>query len=397
MDWVFYSRQKRPAHLKERLVVVPKALTFDKIIAGTTCSPCSTRDFLNYLRFVEHSPETLRFYLWHRDYASKFDALPQEEQALSPAWALNITDTLDKAATHVSHPSASAKAGKHLFIPGNPTSKIDNKLRKDSVITVSHHELSPVPPSGGQASCQPFRNEVALVAQLYISAQSPYELNLTSKERLAVLEALSHTTHPSAFAPAVNSVLESLRYQSHPNFVQHSLSNAGRARLRVIRLLATMLILSSVVFGILLTLSRQERWWRLFGVFPFVCGLFALLNASKGICFWLVYLGFKREMLPWELFPANEVDGFFSGSKTETDKSDHDISEIEEYGIEEWVENYENNTTLLRRLYEQRTEVEEKEVKRVQRVISKQSFAVASVVGLAYVGIFIGLPKGNLF
>ncbi|KAF3916309.1 hypothetical protein ABW21_db0203669 [Orbilia brochopaga] len=158
-----------------------------------------------------------------------------------------------------------------------------------------------------------------------------------------------------------------------------------------------MLIFASIVFGVLLTLSRQERWWRIFGVIPFVCGLFALLNASKGICFWLVYLGFKREMLPWELFPANEVDGFFSGPKSETDKGEQDISEIEEYGIEEWVENYENNTTLLRRLYEQRTEVEENEVKRVQRVISKQSFAVASVVGLAYVGIFIGLPKGNLF
>ncbi|KAK6347991.1 hypothetical protein TWF718_005811 [Orbilia javanica] len=394
MDWVFYSRQKRPAHLKERLVVVPKALSFDKVIAGSTCSPCSTRDFLNYLRFVEHSPETLRFFLWHRDYTNKFNSLSREDQDLSPPWELSVPDTLEKAHTHISHASASTSGRKHSsFLPGNSIGTIDEKLRQNSVVTVSHHEVTPLPPIGSSASFQPFRNEVSLVAQLYISAQSPYELNLTSRERLAVLEALSHTTHPSAFDPAVNSVLESLRYQSHPNFVQHSLSNAGRARIRAIRLLAILVILSSIVFGLLLTLSHQARWWRLFGVVPFVLGLFALLNASKGICFWLVYLGFKREMLPWELFPADEVNSFFSGMS----KSEHDSSEAEEYGIEEWVENYENNTTLLRRMYERRTEVEEKEVKRVQRVISKQSFVVSCVVGLAYIGIFIGLPRGNLF
>ncbi|KAF3105183.1 hypothetical protein TWF569_010247 [Orbilia oligospora] len=394
MDWVFYSRQKRPAHLKERLVVVPKALSFDKVIAGSTCSPCSTRDFLNYLRFVEHSPETLRFFLWHRDYTNKFNSLSREDQDLSPPWELNVPDTLEKAHTHISHASASTSGRKHSsFLPGNSIGTIDEKLRQNSVVTVSHHEVTPLPPIGSSASFQPFRNEVSLVAQLYISAQSPYELNLTSRERLAVLEALAHTTHPSAFDPAVNSVLESLRYQSHPNFVQHSLSNAGRARIRAIRLLAGLVLLSSIVFGLLLTLSRQARWWRLFGVVPFVLGLFAMLNASKGICFWLVYLGFKREMLPWELFPADEVNSFFSGMS----KSEHDSSEAEEYGIEEWVENYENNTTLLRRMYERRTEVEEKEVKRVQRVISKQSFVVSCVVGLAYIGIFIGLPRGNLF
>ncbi|KAK6543527.1 hypothetical protein TWF694_000273 [Orbilia ellipsospora] len=395
MDWVFYSRQKRPAHLKDRLVVVPKALSFDKVIAGTTCSPCSTRDFLNYLRFVEHSPETLRFFLWHRDYTNKFAALPQEQQKLSPPWELSVPDTLEKATTHISHASTSTTGRRHSsFLPGNAIGSIDEKLRKNSIVTVSHQEVAPVPPSGSQASLQPFRNEVSLVAQLYISSQSPYELNLTSKERLAVLEALSHTTHPSVFLPAVNSVLESLRYQSHPNFVQHSLSNAGRARIRAIRLLATLVLLSSLVYGLLLTLSRQARWWRLFGAVPFVMGLFALLNASKGICFWLVYLGFKREMLPWELFPAEEVNNFFS---SESSKVEPDASEIEEYGIEEWVENYENNTTLLRRMYERRTQVEEKEVKRVQRVISKQSFTVAGVLGLAYIGIFIGLPCGNLF
>ena len=85
---------------------IPEALSFDKIIAGGTCpvshphpsvllsteeltsaQPCTTRDFLNYLIYIEHAAENLQFFLWYNDYVKRFNNLPAKEQALAPSWS----------------------------------------------------------------------------------------------------------------------------------------------------------------------------------------------------------------------------------------------------------------------------------------------------------------------
>lgn len=85
---------------------IPEALSFDRIISGGTCpvsvaprfpptritdrrdsKPCTTRDFMNYLKYIELAAENLQFHLWLRSYRKRFDELPESEKALSPAWA----------------------------------------------------------------------------------------------------------------------------------------------------------------------------------------------------------------------------------------------------------------------------------------------------------------------
>lgn len=80
---------------------IPEALSFDRIIAGGTCpvsnaphalnlahspQPCTTRDFMNYLKYIELAAENLQFYLWFRSYTKRFNDLPDNEKALSPPW-----------------------------------------------------------------------------------------------------------------------------------------------------------------------------------------------------------------------------------------------------------------------------------------------------------------------
>ena len=48
--------------------------------------PCTTRDFMNYLIYIERSAENLQFFLWYRDYCQRFSQLPAGERALSPEW-----------------------------------------------------------------------------------------------------------------------------------------------------------------------------------------------------------------------------------------------------------------------------------------------------------------------
>ena len=80
---------------------IPQAISFDRIIDGGTCpvfepyhprveklltmfKPCTTRDFMNYLIYIEHAAENLQFFLWYRDYVKRFMALPETQRALAP-------------------------------------------------------------------------------------------------------------------------------------------------------------------------------------------------------------------------------------------------------------------------------------------------------------------------
>ena len=50
--------------------------------------PCTTRDFMNYLIYIERSAENLQFFLWYRDYCKRFSQLPASERVLSPEWTI---------------------------------------------------------------------------------------------------------------------------------------------------------------------------------------------------------------------------------------------------------------------------------------------------------------------
>ena len=48
---------------------------------------------MNYLKYIEHAPENLQFFLWLRQYTEKFEALPQSERALSPEWTTTMAES----------------------------------------------------------------------------------------------------------------------------------------------------------------------------------------------------------------------------------------------------------------------------------------------------------------
>lgn len=39
---------------------------------------------MDYLVYVEHNAENLQFYLWYKDYCTRFEALSENEKSLSP-------------------------------------------------------------------------------------------------------------------------------------------------------------------------------------------------------------------------------------------------------------------------------------------------------------------------
>lgn len=67
----------------------------------TLLQPCTVRDFMNYVKYVEHSAENLQFFLWYRDYCARFEQLPQSERALSPIWTAEKAEA--EAAVNAGH------------------------------------------------------------------------------------------------------------------------------------------------------------------------------------------------------------------------------------------------------------------------------------------------------
>jgi len=58
----------------------------------TERQPCTIRDFMNYLIYVERSAENLQFFLWHRDYSRRFADAKTPDIALAHEWTQSMED-----------------------------------------------------------------------------------------------------------------------------------------------------------------------------------------------------------------------------------------------------------------------------------------------------------------
>lgn len=52
----------------------------------------TVREFMNYLKYIEYSAENLQFFLWYRDFSSRWDKLSASEKALAPEWSASAAD-----------------------------------------------------------------------------------------------------------------------------------------------------------------------------------------------------------------------------------------------------------------------------------------------------------------
>ena len=161
---------------------------------------------------------------------------------------------------------------------------------------------------------QPFRAEIARVISHYLAPSSPRELNLSHRHRAAVLHALQHTTHPSAFALVKDMVEGTLRGQSHPNFIRWSICNGNRPRVLFVKWNGYLHFLAGLILAVLLICSSKARWWRLFAFPLLFIGVDICVAAWKGVCV-IIHTSHCRALRPWEQFSedsASSLSGFES-------------------------------------------------------------------------------------
>jgi len=321
---------------------IPDALSFDRVISGGTCPPCTTRDFMNYLIYIEHAAENLQFFLWYQDYVKRFSALPASERALSSEWTIEKaeadgnTATNNNAAAKTMSPETAAifkdtefavqttvkefKPNTNPFYtpPRTPdgsrsrgrasdahwddyASTLKSSQKSDYVhkaagafeaADVKYRpckfcSTSPMPnavSNDNKVTIQPFREEVTRIVASYISEDGSRQLNLAAKERIAMLRALATTTHPSAFRSVLHTVEWTLRHQAHPNFIRWTICNGNRPRVVFARGLGIGGIVAGLTTAVLITLSGAGRGWRAFSAILFMIGIATLIAAWKGMC-----------------------------------------------------------------------------------------------------------------
>ncbi|OIW31375.1 hypothetical protein CONLIGDRAFT_643355 [Coniochaeta ligniaria NRRL 30616] len=410
---------------------IPPALSFDKIMEGGTCPPCTIRDFMNYLMYIEHSAENLQFFLWHRDYVTRFEQVPECERLLAPEWTQaqedeaaariqkeaaekmrrvqpveifrgtdfekpalqgSVSVANDDSFSHFSTPPMTPRDRDHdsLYTGSNAGSNM-------SGLSTSYQSLA------GDAyvaagvekpfTIQPFRAEIDRVVATYIAHRSPRQLNLSSKEQKTLLHALSNTTHPSAFRSVAASIESNLRLQAHPNFIRWSICNANPARVTFAWCLGIAILLSATVAAVLLTLSRAPRGYRALAAIGWVAGFATVMAARKGMCVVLHGLH-HRHVRPWEFFEPDFDSDAETGQKGE--KSSETLETSNSYEEEPWIVKYDKRN-IIRKVFDRQVWVQEPALRRVQDTIFLQSVLAGVLFSGVLVGLFVGVPGGGFF
>ncbi|ATZ57015.1 hypothetical protein BCIN_14g02050 [Botrytis cinerea B05.10] len=442
--------QRYVARAKNSERTIPPGLRFEDVIENQSLPPCSLSDFMDFLVYIEHDAENLQFYLWYKDYVRRFEALSDYEKKLSPEWVpetteppaltkdaeknegrkrnppMDISDFNDMADFEADVKSKDGQSRTNL-------SRADSALGSPtapSVLSNSTGGRSGEKPSQAGLKWQPFtiqpmREEVNRIMRHYLAFNSARELNLSHKDRALCLHALQHTTHPSAFLPAVTITEATLRGQSHPNFIRWSICNGNKPRVFFVRSMGVSHTIFGFVIAILLVLSSVSRWWRIFAGLQWFIGISGLIAAYKGLCL-IMHQSHNRNLRPWEQIlqqeAADEESGrhsFESSSErrikmTTRTGDDHDkqsdgmtISEtstMSSFGPKNDVQEFEEKwnkiykkKNIVRKVFDKTTWTQDENLRFLQDRIVTGALAWSFIITVPLTIIFVALPKGNFY
>lgn len=232
------------------------------------------------------------------------------------------------------------------------------------------------------------------IISIYIADGAPRQLNLSARERTALLHALEATTHPSAFRNVLKTIEYTLRRQAHPNFIRWSICNGNHARVIFARGLGISLILVGIIVGVLITISRAGRGWRVLALIPLLIGISTLIAAWKGMC--VVLHGMHhRHLRPWELFEDSEFPRY-SEEGMKSMSMDTISTGRNSYEDEPWVAAYKKRN-IVRKVFDREMWIEEPSLRQIQDTIFIQSLIGAVLVAAVVVGIFCAVPHGGFY
>lgn len=380
---------------------------------------------MDYLVYVTHDAENLQFYLWMKDYFRRFANAPNEERSLSPKWTFDEKPPSSNGA----NPTPGIP-DKTVTDTGVEETDVNNSEDISNASTVGDHQscyqlrctsskasepfdIHPDSRDGFKQETsvvQPFRDEINRVVSHYIAPGSPRELNLSHRDRAALLYALKNTTHPSAFSVVKNMLDMTLRNWAHPNFIRWSICNGNMPRTYFLRGFAIVMITIGFIIAILFTLSSASRWFRIIAAAEWWFGITNLIAASQGLCV-LLHRRHTRNIRPWEIEETHNRRGDFSvdieasyhgGDIEYSDTKSRWPVRMEVFGPansylkERWIET-DQRKSVWSKIKDQKVRVEETGLRILQNRIVWHAEAWAVMITIPLTAAFVALPKGNFY
>ncbi|KOS18211.1 hypothetical protein ESCO_003222 [Escovopsis weberi] len=369
----------------------------------TVCiQPVTTRDFMNYLLYVERSAENLQFYLWFQDYQDRFFRAQTSDVLLAPEWIREMAAQAeakirkDAAAKHNLAGAVGVPHGEVLVSRGTPSRTPPRSATSDvdfgALETPLRFHAAHVFHAAGTRvpfTIQPFREEITRIIATYLAPSSPRQLNLSAAQLKHTLHALSYTTHPSALLPALHAVDVSLRHQAHPNFIRWS-----------------SLLLAGLALA--LTLGSSPRGTRALALVPWVLGAATLFAARRGMCVVLHGLH-HRHIRPWELFVPSSASACASSCSSSSSVGVVEEGKVQSctasfdsfgpsnsYEDEPWVKKYDGRNAV-RKIFDRRVWIQEPALRQIQDTIFLQKMLVSLASGGVLTAIFVAVPTGRLY
>jgi hypothetical protein len=273
------------------------------------------------------------------------------------------------------------------------------------------------------------REECNQIIRHYLALHSPRELNLSYRDRVLVLHGLQHTTHPSAFAPALKVAEATLRGQSHQSFIRWSICNGNKPRIFFVQFLGVTNLLAGFFLATILTISSASRYYRIFAFIPWLIGFATIVASYKGLCI-ILHHSHQRNLRPWEqdgsdvqksqssldrrTSSSSRADG--RATKMSSKMRNYDDQDVDEdWGLrstptsmdtfgpknsfeqELWVTEYEKTPLLKKILREKCVWTQNETLRLLQDKIVLGAHLWGAIISVPLTIAFVTLPKGSFF
>jgi hypothetical protein len=216
------------------------------------------------------------------------------------------------------------------------------------------------------------KTELAAVSALFLTPNSPQELNIPSGMRMRALQNIAVSTSPYHLKEVSEHCHLLLQSCSHRNFIRLGVSNGTFETVcltTTVGIILTLLAFLAVFLLVYAPSSRHNSRWEVLGVWiVWFAGSAFILAGLRGSCFFFLLFS-RRQPLPWETYNDNSS---VSSSTKSVSKIIHKIN-----------------------LFDRKLKVKDVSLRSLQRKIAMQSLVGAALFATLMSILFISLPIWN--
>lgn len=228
------------------------------------------------------------------------------------------------------------------------------------------------------------RAELDAAIATFLLPGSEKDLNISHSLRQRVLRRLETSTDPRHLKPVADHVFEVMRNCSHRNFVNVGVGTGTYETICVSNVLGILNLLAGLAFVLIRAfhphIGTYSRYNVLYAMPLWAMGVTLLLVGTQGMCFVMLTQS-KRQALPWERFAAEDAEEM--GARAGAPKAATSGG---------WFAAQKKFLARTVAIDKQKFRVEDKYLRRLQRMILMQCVAGGVLAAGIMALIFIFLP-----